>query len=247
MLLDVVAYVFVKLAVVDVPVLIIVAKARAESRLPFVIAKRLVLCHMYRRCSVERFWMRGFHLNVTMPTSEIDKGQDKAISDLAVACFVALPLLTSLLDRTATYCKMPIGKTLLWGFVGFVAIGTAFSMLSDPLDPEIAATSSDPGEWSVPKLKEYVLKYNLAIPGLDQSASNLSAEQQAEQRALALDDLSRGQLVNLVKDHREQQGSTRSSVRSPSVRSTASEQTPLLSSRTAESANEQLLQASNLK
>ncbi|ORY80449.1 hypothetical protein BCR37DRAFT_393809 [Protomyces lactucae-debilis] len=137
--------------------------------------------------------------------------------------------------------KMPIGRTLLYGFVGFVALGTAFSMWSDPLEPEIAAASNNPSEWSVAKLKRYLQENHVPLPGLDQASSNLSAEQQAEQRALVLDDLSHRQLIKLVKQHRQ---ATR---RPAQETASASEQSPLLASASADAANERLLSASNLK
>lgn len=136
---------------------------------------------------------------------------------------------------------MPIGRTLLYGFVGFVALGTAFSMWSDPLEPEIAAHSNNPGEWSVAKLKRYLQENHVPLPDLDQAGSSLSAEQQADQRALVLDDLSHRQLIKLVKQHRQTLRTTAQQTASPS------EQSPLLTSESADAANERLLSASNLR
>lgn len=47
-------------------------------------------------------------------------------------------------------------RTLLWGFLGFVAVASAVTMFSDPLDPTIGDGSVDPANWSPAKLQSYL-------------------------------------------------------------------------------------------
>lgn len=51
--------------------------------------------------------------------------------------------------------RMP-ARTLLYGFLGFVAIASTVMMFQDPLDPDIGNTSIDPGDWTLTKLKAYL-------------------------------------------------------------------------------------------
>lgn len=51
--------------------------------------------------------------------------------------------------------KMP-ARTLLYGFLGFIAVASAVTMFSDPLDPEVGNGSPDPSDWSDLKLKTYL-------------------------------------------------------------------------------------------
>lgn len=56
------------------------------------------------------------------------------------------------LDRAT---RMP-ARALLYGFLGFIAVAGAVTMLSDPLDPTIGDGSASPADWSDSKLRTYL-------------------------------------------------------------------------------------------
>lgn len=60
--------------------------------------------------------------------------------------------MTTRLDKAT---RMP-ARTLLYGFLGFIAIASAVTMFSNPLDPDVGNGSMNPSDWGDLKLKTYL-------------------------------------------------------------------------------------------
>lgn len=70
------------------------------------------------------------------------------------------PLTPERMTKLDKVVQMP-GRTLLYGFLGFIAVASTVMMFQDPLNPEFGNTSANPSDWSLEKLKSWLTDVRL--------------------------------------------------------------------------------------
>lgn len=64
------------------------------------------------------------------------------------------------LDRVT---RMP-ARTLLYGFLGAIAVASVFTFYADPFDPTVGDESPNPSDWSLAGLKSFLQRVLTHLP-----------------------------------------------------------------------------------